>query len=398
MASPGCVLNLLVPGPGCPFDIAQCEWLLDALAVRCAKKGLRLDWLCLDCICKGWLANRDVMAPLHRALHRETSRQNFPLVYNTFRSSLLQHYALRTLQTTFGASMAGSYPAALFLKQPRGSVSRMPGDIDVWVCGSVDVRDVVEHYAATLGSIGVMCCSSIHADYVNRNELFVNHESSPEIDASIDAGRCGAPLLDSSDEDAEREVAVALGKIMPTHLVDSIEPGVHSNIQSAARFCVSNMHKFGKPRQHIIQEAIKVRVVTDVEGVRIRPCFRHLKDLNIIMVSKRNGLSLEVPACTEFDLSCCSVAMSLSEDMRAEFEFYHDSDCHLLSGNYGTAPVPSSAFLQYKLNPLGVAGGVPKKPQGAAAQPNRFICRSSSAMLRILRFDDYVARNTCSGI
>ena len=346
MASRSCVLDLLVPGPGCPFDIAQCEWLLDALAVRCAKTGLGLDWLSLDCICKGWLANRDVMAPLHRALHRETSRQNFPMVYNTFRSSLLQQYALRTLQTTFGASMAGSYPAALFLKQQRGSVSWMPGDIDVWVCGSVEVQDVVKHYAATLGSIGVMCSSSIHADYVNRNERFVNHESSPEINASIDAGRREAPLLDSSDEDAEREVAVVLGKIMPTHLVDSIEPEVHSNIQSAARFCVSNMHKFGKPRQHIIQEAIKVRVVTDVEGVRVRPCFRHLKDLNIITVSGRNGLSLEVPACTQFDLSCCSVAMRLSEDMRAEFEFYHDSDRHLLSGTMALLPCSFSSSEQ----------------------------------------------------
>ena len=92
MASRKSIVDLLVPGCGNPFDISQCEWMLDALSVRAVQTGLRLDWQSLDDMCRNWLAKRDVMTPLpaHRTAQR---RENLPMVYNMFRSSLLQHYA-----------------------------------------------------------------------------------------------------------------------------------------------------------------------------------------------------------------------------------------------------------------------------------------------------------------
>ena len=127
MASRKCILDLLVPGCGNPFDISQCEWLLDVLPLRTVHSCLGLDWKSVDSICRKWLAIRDVMTPLPCDGTRQC-RTNFPMMYNRFRSSLLQHYVLYALETTCGCAIAGSYPAARFLKRQTGYVSWVPRD------------------------------------------------------------------------------------------------------------------------------------------------------------------------------------------------------------------------------------------------------------------------------
>ena len=333
MAPSRCVLEFVVPGFGNPFDICHCEWLLDASPLRAVKTGLGLDWRSLDEICRKWLDTRDVMV----TLEPKRCRENLPSVYNTFRASLLQQYALQYLQSSYHCEIAGSYPAALFLKRQTGLVSWLPGDIDVWVDGAVDLQKALDCYAIVLASAGVPCTETTCADYVSSNDSSSDSDMppQPDITASSSDGIATESRLALHKEDSEmcqRVLASALEYLMPARLVS--DPDQYNEIVKAVGVSAANMRSFGHPRQYIIKQAVKVQVEKKMKT----RWFRHVKDLNLIHVTGRYSVSTLLPVHTQFDLSCCSIAMHLSVDLQVSFVFANNSNRHLINGTMALLP------------------------------------------------------------
>ena len=328
-----CVLEFVVPGAGHPFEICQCEWLLDACALRAVSKGLALDWASLDDMCRKWLQTNDVMD----ILHPERCRENFPTVYNTFRASLLQQYALRFLQSSCHCEIAGSYPAARFLKKHHGFVSWLPGDIDVWIDGAVDFQKALDLYANVLASIGVPCAEASCADYVSGDERTSDSDMSPdmELTPSLSDGTTTEPRLmlhSETSETRQRVFSAALEYLIPARLVS--DPDQYNEIVKAVGLSAANMKSFGKPRQYVIKRTVIVKV----EQNMTRKWYRRLKDLNFIHVTGTDSVSTPVAVHTQFDLSCCSVGMHLSFDLRVSFMFANQSNLHLINGTMTLLP------------------------------------------------------------
>ena len=326
MTSCRCILQLLVPGCGCPFDISQCEWLLDVLALRSVQHGLGLDWKSLDAMCRDWLTNRDVMTPLPFG-KTDQCRENFPIVYNTFRSSLLQQYALNTLQSTFGCEIAGSYAAALFVKQQTGTLSWMPGKINVWVQAGWDFQDVLACYTDVLTSVGVL--------YVGEDETRNETEASQNVLFSwcIDMA---ADVLRASRIESELASRLGYAEMVRMDLPRRVDQDYdeYSRIVKAVGFLVANWHTPGQQTQYTIRQAKMVRVIT---GDKTQ-WYRHLKTVHILQVSARDGSSHVEPVHSQFDLSCCSVSLRFSTELRPRFSFHADSARHLLNGTMELLP------------------------------------------------------------
>ena len=71
--------------------------------------------------------------------------------------------------------------------------------------------------------------------------------------------------------------------------------------------------------------------------------YRRLKDLNVIHVTGRHSMSSPVPVHTQFDLSCCSVAMHYSLDLDVSFVFANHSKLHLINGTMALLPCSFSS-------------------------------------------------------
>ena len=346
MASRKCILDLLVPGCGNPFDISQCEWLLDVLPLRTVHSCLGLDWKSVDSICRKWLAIRDVMTPLP-CDGTGQCRTNFPMMYNRFRSSLLQHYVLYALETTCGCAIAGSYPAARFLKRQTGYVSWVPRDINVWVHAGRYMKDVLMCCVAVLESAGVPWTFTYNLDYHCEQDTV--GKPLPDIHLNVFASSvasCGDTDVVLT-EDARQFWRLANTVITNAELFWRLVYAELRRRKLIPNLSGCNLHTCGQQPQHKILRSHMVRVKTNER----RDWYRHVLDFVIIQVSAADELQPLHPVHTQFDLSCCSVAMRLSNQLIPCFSFYSDSDRHLLNGTMALLPCsfsssPNTVWLQ----------------------------------------------------
>ena len=331
--------------PNAAFDATQCEWLLDCMELRSVCKSAQLDWQNLGHICLQWLQTNDVMGSILSLLKRE----DFPLVYNAFRASLVQRYALRAAQKEHDAIIAGSYPAALFLqKEKRSPKTWCPGDIDVWIPHTLPLQAITQQYMDILQRVGVA-----FQDLSNEANEYPSDSDTSSDDFSIDtSSHAGVPALRHIRKEhlTMQQLQQTIPEVLSKRVFEGVSADFYNDLLKAVARSGADLHLLGHRRAYDIQECAKIRVNGQAEGAK--SWWVHIKDFNVIKVNVRTLEWSAAAICSSFDLSCCCVAMHVDAHLAATYSFYQgsrgnlqDNCMTLLPCSFSTLQLPVTTQL-----------------------------------------------------
>lgn len=286
--------------PGSVFNTAQCEWLMHYMPLRITCKALHLSWQELGMIYLRWLQREGWFD----ASYTLRGPQDLPVMYHAYKASMLQRCALRAALHFCDGIVAGSYPAAMYMKQQGMDMQWRPSDIDVWVHTDIHFDRLIHIYVHMLKRAGV--------------HIKICHNTTQDYPSDSETVPCKMPRKQYDYHRKPPTAQECAEMILNLRATD--ETLVSAEVAEMLRSCEASLSHCGQPRRYDIHDVIRIRV--DRNHYHARRWWSLFKDLNIIQVSLRNGHWTSETICRDFDLSCCSIAMNIEADLTAS---YH---CH----------------------------------------------------------------------
>ena len=230
------------------FPVGQCQWLMHCPDLRAVSKSVGLDWRSLGEVCSRWLQQQEVKHSQFLP-YRVEKREEFPFIYNQFRASFLQRYALRALQQQHQAVIAGSYPVALYVQKQHLPMNWSPGDIDAWIHS--DIYGCMTTYNRILHSEGVQLCPPIAGadDYPNQNESASDSDIANLHEDHVDNDDENIPrVLQVREPMTPEGINALLPAVLPPDAFNHLPAGLRNEVTRSIQAYAANLLALGRPR------------------------------------------------------------------------------------------------------------------------------------------------------